>query len=230
MATRYSSFIPGVTNGLVLYLDAAKRESYPGSGTSWYDLSGNGHVATLANGPTHNGFSKSSEIYTDPTDGFVYLDDFFHLNYVTVAVMYTRESNDGVSDRIIYNKENVWELRDVNGHLQWALQTNNRGWYWSDTGYDVAIGETIISHLTYNGNEVKAYVNGTLVETDTDYPDGGVLNQQNTYPKLNSRGSGQTSWTNGGDHSFSVFKVFNRALSQEEVTLEYNALKGRFGL
>ena len=38
-----------VTDGLVLCLDAADRNSYPGSGTSWGDLSGNGHVASISN-------------------------------------------------------------------------------------------------------------------------------------------------------------------------------------
>jgi len=41
MATRYSPAI--VTSGLVLCLDAANRKSYPGSGTTWSDLSGNGN-------------------------------------------------------------------------------------------------------------------------------------------------------------------------------------------
>jgi hypothetical protein len=32
-----------VTNGLVMAVDAANPKSYPGSGTTWYDISGNGH-------------------------------------------------------------------------------------------------------------------------------------------------------------------------------------------
>lgn len=41
-----------VEDGLVLYLDAANKKSYPGSGTVWKDLSGNGNDGTLTNGPT----------------------------------------------------------------------------------------------------------------------------------------------------------------------------------
>lgn len=40
-----------VTSGLIMYLDAGNTSSYPGSGTSWADLSGNGRNATLINGP-----------------------------------------------------------------------------------------------------------------------------------------------------------------------------------
>lgn len=32
-----------VKSGLVLYLDATLKDSYPGSGTVWYDISGNGN-------------------------------------------------------------------------------------------------------------------------------------------------------------------------------------------
>ena len=45
-----------VTDGLVLYLDAANPKSYPGSGTVWKDLSGNGNHFNLINGPSFNNF------------------------------------------------------------------------------------------------------------------------------------------------------------------------------
>jgi hypothetical protein len=41
-----------VTDGLILALDAASPRSYPGTGTTWYDLSGQGNNGTLVNGPT----------------------------------------------------------------------------------------------------------------------------------------------------------------------------------
>ena len=51
---------------LVLYLDAGKSQSYPGSGTTWYDLSGNGNNATLYNGPTFtSGTNDSGSLILD---------------------------------------------------------------------------------------------------------------------------------------------------------------------
>jgi len=52
MASNYNPSI--VTSGLVLALDAANTKSYPGSGTAWTDLSGNGYTGTLTNGPTYS--------------------------------------------------------------------------------------------------------------------------------------------------------------------------------
>jgi hypothetical protein len=43
-----------IDDGLVIILDANDKNSYPGVGTSWYDLSGNGNHATLVNSPTFN--------------------------------------------------------------------------------------------------------------------------------------------------------------------------------
>ena len=42
---------PIVTNGLVLNLDAGRKSSYPNTGTTWYDISGNGNNGTMTNGP-----------------------------------------------------------------------------------------------------------------------------------------------------------------------------------
>ncbi len=52
-----------VTSGLVLCLDAANKLSYPGSGTSWYDLSGNNYNGTLTNGPTFNNGNGGSIVF-----------------------------------------------------------------------------------------------------------------------------------------------------------------------
>ena len=50
---------PVVTSGLVLYLDAANRKSYSGTGNTWYDVSGKNYHATLFNSPTYSpGFIK----------------------------------------------------------------------------------------------------------------------------------------------------------------------------
>lgn len=57
-----------VTNGLVLYLDAGNSKSYPGSGTVWNDLSGNGNNGTLVNGPTYSGANKGSIVFDGAND------------------------------------------------------------------------------------------------------------------------------------------------------------------
>ncbi len=49
-----------VRRGMMLYLDAQVAESYPGTGTVWYDLSGNGYNFDLVNSPTFGQYNKTS--------------------------------------------------------------------------------------------------------------------------------------------------------------------------
>ena len=56
-----------VTSGLVLWLDAADPVSYPGSGTTWYDLSGQGNSASLLNSPSYSGANNGYLIFNGST-------------------------------------------------------------------------------------------------------------------------------------------------------------------
>jgi len=64
-----------ITDGLVLALDAANPRSYPGTGTSWNDLSGNGNNGTLVNGPTFNSDNNGSIVF----DG---VDDYINISNI----------------------------------------------------------------------------------------------------------------------------------------------------
>ena len=66
-----------VKRGLVFNLDAGTIESYPGSGTSWYDMSGNENHGTLTNGPTYNSANQGSVVF-DGTNDYVTTTDVHH--------------------------------------------------------------------------------------------------------------------------------------------------------
>ena len=62
-------FFPSiVTNGLVLCLDAGNQLSYPGTGTTWNDLSRNGNNGTLTNGPV---FNSGGSMVFDGVDDYI---------------------------------------------------------------------------------------------------------------------------------------------------------------
>ena len=73
MSVSYNSSI--VTNGLVLCLDAGNPRSYPGSGTAWYDVSGNNKTGTLVNGPSYNSSNGGSFVF-DGVDDYVNVNNF----------------------------------------------------------------------------------------------------------------------------------------------------------
>jgi hypothetical protein len=68
-----------VTDGLVLSLDAANNKSYPGSGTTWSDLSGNGTNGTLTNGPTFSSANGGIIVFDGVND---YIDNTVNLTQI----------------------------------------------------------------------------------------------------------------------------------------------------
>jgi hypothetical protein len=58
-----------VTSGLILHLDSGNSGSYPGSGTTWTDLSGNGRNATLINGPVYSSVDGGKIVFYGIDDG-----------------------------------------------------------------------------------------------------------------------------------------------------------------
>ena len=95
-------------NGLVLFLDAANRLSYPGSGTAWSDLSGNSNTGTLTNGPTFSAGNMGSILFdgTDdyastgkvlvPRTGGFHIDGWVYLNNTNTAKMFVTQYFNGV--------------------------------------------------------------------------------------------------------------------------------------
>ena len=217
-----------ILDGLIFAIDTAAERSY--NNFLYYDLSPTGTTAV----PTINcvevtDFGGGLKCDSGTTD-FVLSNDKAATNYVTVEVFYKLWGSSYVTDGIVHNKESCWELKDGGGDLMWALYASNQGWFWSDTGYNVSVGETLCVSLTYDGSSVKAYVNGNL-QQNYNYPAGGVLaNQSSAYPKFNSRGTNQTTFENGGQHTLYNYRIYNRALSAAEIAHNFNALKGRFGL
>ena len=218
---------PIVTDGLITALDFSNLVCYEPDNNVGYDLTGN-DTFDLFNSPLDVSTFKGGISFSE-TDEFLALNDVTATDYVSVEVWYTRTSA-GVGEDIVFNKESCWEVRDDGGNIQWALMANNKGWFWYDSTANIAVGETIHFVLTYDGNHVKSYKNGDLVQTYT-YPSGGVLkNQTSCYPKLNSRSCTRTSVHNPGNHTFYEFRIYDRAITLPEVQQNFNAGRNRFGI
>ena len=221
-----------VTDGLVMYLDAANQKSYPGSGTAWVDLSGNGNISTLTNGPTWNSNdvmvfdgvddqinrgSRNGTSFTD-TDNMT-VSVFLKINNKNVAGVLGRFSTGA-----IYDGWTIWVYLDK----IIFFNTNEFGNYdpaYNNTGYSFTNGEWFHFAVTRDSvnKTLKWYVNG-------------VLNQEYTttssiYRKTNNGISfGHLDNNNYLNGSIGPCQIYNRALTATEVLQNYNAQKGRFGL
>ena len=67
MSTSFA-FTPIVTDGLILYLDAANTKSYISGSTDWYDLTTYNNDGTLTNGPTFSSTNGGSIVFDGVND------------------------------------------------------------------------------------------------------------------------------------------------------------------
>jgi hypothetical protein len=218
-----------VTDGLVLALDAGNTKSYPGSGTTWFDRSGNGNNGTLTNGPTFSSGNLGSISF----DG---VDD-------TVTITNPPNNPTGSSPRTVsvwfYTEDSTW-TDNVNNLFYYGSATTRQSfgidffttypnmeiWTFADDLTFSITGPKVGWHnvtATYDGNlNLKAHYNGVFSAEKTL---GGVLNTGNT--SINIGSSTTLSYFIG---KVSNVSIYNRALSAAEVLQNYNATKGRFGL
>jgi len=241
MATRYNYTGGIVTNGLVLNLDAAKTDSYPGTGTTWRDLSGNSNNGTLTNGPTYTGVSKDAAIVFDGVDDFVDCSNPLILRpsqFTTIAWIYNTDSNSRQQGIYCSYSEVL-----VAGYFVQVLNSPHRVRYviGANTGsgaglYTDVTGNTTINIntwyqivTTYDGLNMKSYVNGIL-DINTTWSNGIGYDDTNNRVLVGSvytKNSGPVAFFKG---SISDVQTYNRALSAAEVLQNFNALKGRYSI
>ncbi len=230
MATLYSPKI--VTNGLVMYLDAGNNRSYPGSGTSWTDLSRNGITGTLTNGPTFNSANGGS-IVLDGTNDYI---DCADLEIFKISTTLTLEAWFRISTYVnwagILGKSNVATGVYVM-HLS-PLAQKIRFSYNSSTPWNVNVidGNSTISTnqwyhsvITSNGSVLNFYLNGALDKTQSI---SITFNTGAGFPvSIGQDPPGSNEFFNG---RIALAKIYNRALSASEVLQNFNSMRGRYNI
>jgi hypothetical protein len=224
----YTSTQLVVQDGLVLNLDAGASTSYPGSGTIWTDLSGQGNNANLISGPTFNSANGGSIVF-DGTDDYADIGQpavSYSPNKWTICVWlkpnnqnarFLTPQSAGIDQWLGYDAPNqavyvqITELADINNRSL-AGATNS-----------VPIGQWTYSCVSIDNLNVKIYANGVLINEYTETI--SIANWSGSWI-IAQRGNG----TNFYSGAFSNFMVYNRALTAAEIQQNYNALKPRFVL
>jgi hypothetical protein len=231
MATSYGN-PPIVTDGLVLCLDAANPLSYPGSGTAWNDLSGQGNSGTLINGPTFNS-SNGGSIVFDGADDYAVVPESSSVDITTNTITFGGWCYPTISNKYQHIVvKNVGEAPNRQYGL-WLSLNGTSQIYRSLNGV-VIQSNVIISTpwkvnswncimLVYNGSTIRIYLNGSQVHTEN--ATGDILH---TDSNLNIGGEPNQPYFFDG--KISGIQIYNRALSASEVLQNYEATKTRFGL
>jgi len=208
-----------VGNGLVFCVDAKDKQSYAGSGTAWNDLV-NSNNGTLTNGPVHNGdyftFDGTNDFSTHGNDSSVQLD------HKTAAVWVRPHS---IHDTTFFGRDN-------GSNRQWWLffQTGGVIWWWDDTTDGTFSGNNayeanVWTHIcgTYDGAAMTLYKDGSQLastaRTGTSAVGSAALN-------IGNRDNNDRHL----DGDIGCVHLYNRALSAAEVSQNFNAQRGRFGV
>jgi len=217
-----------VTDGLVLNLDAGDPRSYPGSGTTWTDLSGNGNNVTSATFPTYQN-TDGGRLNFDASD-----DQIFGtapiLTTVTCEAWVKPDGSPLNGFHAIFQKEGGYSGGAVYGLRIAGNKAYAEIWYSDVNGEQIAAaGTTTIPdnatqwyHIvsTYDSNyNLKLYVNGVLEASSV----GTRVPRQNSSQL--SIGIGDARRFKG---NLSAMRIYNRALSAAEVAQNYDALKVRY--
>ena len=210
---------PIVTDGLVLNVDASTFISYPRSGSTWYDLSGEGNNGTLTNGPT---FDSNGAIVFDGSDDYIQGSIPTQTpEAATLEVLYKTSTDESFPGEIrvffIGTSNAGWSSPGISLRLRddkaaFAARKADNSGYW-----DVYSGATVIDgrwkHLvgTFNTTALKRYENGILTQQTTT--------GQNYF-------TGSTSYSLGGpsaylDGSIAKARFYNKSLSQQEILQNY---------
>lgn len=222
---------PIVTNGLVLNLDAANTKSYVSGSTTWRDLSGNSNSGSLVGGPGYSSQNGGAITFDGVND------------YVTGSLL---NLPTGSADRTIsgwFRTTRVLNTFQYQSVFWYGNLSNNNGFFYiiggdnniggvgaanrfgaSQFGDGIGSPQTVNDGLWKNGVITVSsslwtlYLNGISVASKTM-----VTNTSNTTYRLGYDGT--TFYYQG---NISNIFVYNRALTQQEVTQNYNALKSRF--
>jgi hypothetical protein len=233
-----------VTNGLVLNLDAANTKSYVSGSTVWRDLSGNNNSGSLVNGPTYNGDNGGSIVF-DGVNDFSTILDYPSLNFGSGAftiecIFRPKSTQSGGNFPAVLNKSTGDFTSPSAGVTGWILY-----WQTLNNVYQFQLGDgtpgavnTLIYPASINNNNtwrclsvtiptinnpIIGYHNGNPVGSSTR-----TLGSTNINVELTIATWRQVNRELNAD--IGVVRIYNRALSQQEILQNYNALKSRFGL
>jgi len=204
---------PIVQSGLVLNLDAGNIESYSGNGTTWYDLSGNGNHMTLTGSPSY--LNNNGGVLS--FNGSNQYGELSGLNYssTTFTIIAASRYSGATRGRVISSISNNWLF----GH--WGNGSEEYyagGWIFQGSPNDTN-WRIYAATENHSADQRSFYVNNTARVTNSTAGSAG----------FNGLSVGRSGVY--GEYStceVSFIQVYDRILTANELTQNYNALKGRY--
>ena len=231
---------PIVTNGLVLALDAGNTKSYVSGSTIWRDLTNPLVSGSLVNGPTfdiNNGGSIVFDGVNDYVDNIGSVSDFSFIQNTGIFTIssWVRLTDLSSARYFLGNNDGTTSSKGF-----WFGYNSSNGALWFAITYGVG-GQNTISYIRNNFFTDSTWVLVTCVGNGTTcqfyknsqiFDSSGALGVLSTGNSTRTLSIGRINNFNGEywKGNISQTSIYNRALSQQEITQNYNATKTRFGL
>jgi hypothetical protein len=224
-----------VTNGLIMYLDAANSRSYPGSGTVLTDLSQYRNNGTLTNGPTFNS-ANGGNIVFDGTNDYIQNPNINFGTTFTFTMWVKPTYNTNTLQMLVSNSSVGATANGFRFSIN-TFNTNDRKIYLEMGNGSVAQGlATAAGVITYNIWQQVVIVVDKTINTIKIYLNGVKLVDDNTmtlnFSTSNTFRLGIAGQTSNYPYkgNISVFMSYLKSLTDAEILQNYNATKARFGL
>ena len=234
-----------VNNGIILSLDANDKNSYPGSGNFWYDVSGNGYSASFANYGVgvvpsfqsslinyfqFTGISPSGPHYTG--GGYMTLSNNLDTNNATIECWFNNNTSatyvmvlgGKTATSSVYQGYTLYLNGSAIGKAD-ARITTGGGTANTDISGNYSYNTWYHYVLTYNGANMFTYLNG--VQLATAAKTGNCNTGVNFLIGAQNPSGVPQAFFSG---AIAKMTVYNRGLSANEVVQNYSALKSRFNL
>lgn len=224
-----------VQSGLFSHYESSYPDSYPGTGTSWYDLKNNASPALLQNGTDYS-LVNNGVFVLDGVDDYITVPDTTtirgEINTVfTVQVWMNIQSfndKDRVLEKMAFNSGYSLQLRNE-GQLGLEMKgSTSNSYVTSLSTIPLNTWVLVSSVIAFNGRSTtpsKVYVNGVqyiyLENNETSTSTAGSPLKVN---------SGQNPGTREPISKIGAVYIYNRALTISEVQENFDATKGRFGV
>jgi len=229
-----NSFVPGPppvipTNGLVAWYDASNASSYPGSGTTWTDISGQGGTGTIVGSPS---FNSTTKLFTFSGGQRVDLTQFLTAGIATYSYyVVASAANNGITmlfgQGTEANNQRGFIIR-LGGYFGFNGYNNDNN---APSGMAVSnntlkgIGLTMDNDAANQNQALRFYLNGSFISTSGTNGGATNLNIGTTARIASNAGNGELF---SGD--IGVCIAYNRILSDAEITQinDYYATKYTF--
>jgi hypothetical protein len=229
-----------VSSGLIFNVDAAQRRSYPTTGTTWTDLSGNGKDGILINGAAYDS-ANGGTIQLDGTNDYINISPIVNLSNVSQFTFSSFVKINSVNVKALFSygvgssfSNDILIFFNISPSLLF-IQVNNGADGSATIPYTnlstyANICVVYDGSLSTNADKLKLYINGSLSTLTFD----SLYSVPTTTANVTSAECRIGSYvaTNGFflSGNIATASIYNRALTSTEVGQNFNAIKSRFGL